>query len=112
MLGEPKKHTIRFSVENGNFVYNGIPDISSYIKTKQNDKITWVNEENRPFSINFGWDFPFKNQHYEATERKSITVMVPNAAPHGDYKYTIAVFDNDGKVWIDDPRIIISPPEG
>lgn len=115
MTDESKEHTISFSVQNGNFVYNGEEDISSYIKTKHKDTIKWINDEDRPFSINFGWDFPFEKQHYQAKkpkqgEKKEISIDVPKESPHGDYKYTIAVYDDDGMVWIDDPRIIITPP--
>ena len=107
----PIEHIIRFSVNEGNFVYNDDPDISSYIKTKHKDTIVWVNDEGCPFSLNFGWNFPFEKYHYEAMAGEKIAIQVPKEAVHGDYKYTIAVYDNDKKVWIDDPRFIIYPPE-
>jgi len=108
---KPKEHIIRFSVNNGDFIYDEKEDVSSYIKTKHKDIIKWINDEQCAFSISFGWDSPFGECYLQAREGETIKTEVPAEAQNGDFKYTIAVYD-DGKVWIDDPRIIIKPPTG
>jgi hypothetical protein len=77
------------------------------IKVPRSGVLEWsVAGEGYHFALNFGYNSPYEKEQYQAGPGGSIPVQVLSDAPFGEYKYTIAVF-NDGNLLIEDPRFIV-----
>lgn len=94
----------------------------------KNNKIVWKckDEENNPltFSIRFGTKSPVQanNPNKSPHVGPVITTAIPSIngektlwispnAEYGTYKYSVAVLKG-GKIFLDDPQIIVPPPRG
>jgi hypothetical protein len=94
----------------------------------KNDDVFWVSKDDFPFSIDFGWDTPFKEEKIKAEKEAAPASVVKyktqkhevkdKALKKGEitvFKYSIAVYvpavadPTQGQVLIEDPEIIIDP---
>lgn len=72
------------------------------------DVIEWQCVTGQPFTVEFGWKSPFPEVSYPAAKGMIVKLEVPPKAANGQYKYTVAVFDEkSGKVYTLDPDMII-----
>ncbi len=72
------------------------------------EDIEWQCVTGQPFTVDFGWKSPFPEVSYSAEKGKTVKLQIPPNAVNGQYKYTVALFDEkSGKVYTLDPEMII-----
>jgi len=77
------------------------------------DTIVWqcprCKEAEKPFSVHIGWNSPFEKCSYQSSDGSDITVNVPAEARSDYFRYMVAVLV-DGKIYTDDPELIVKRP--
>jgi hypothetical protein len=95
------KHSVEIIVKNGDFTYRPGPTV----QVKRGHDIEWVCSTG-DYAVHLGWESPCEKGRYRAGKGEPVTGQVLQGAPYGRYKYSVAVHQ-DGKVWTDDPDIIV-----
>lgn len=119
MLKNSKKNprNINIYVQDGSIVYDE-GRFCACMKAERGELIKW--KSNYLFSIHFGWSSPFNIitgcSEKKNEEKYTIEARVRENAEPGEFKYSVAVYypseSREGKIFIDDPHVIIPPPTG
>jgi hypothetical protein len=105
MEKEHKEHKVPIRVgSGGKFSYDGQEKIEAY----WNDDVHW-DCETVNFALNFGENSPVEIKRIFSPNGK-IKTKVRADAKEGTYKYSVAVFMDNGQILVDDPELIIKRP--
>jgi len=77
------------------------------VRLRRGDTVEWICDDGN-YALNFGWNTPLGKGRYQAPKGEKIMPQRHPNTRHGRYKYFVAV-SVDGKLWTDDPDLIIEP---
>lgn len=78
------------------------------LRVKQLDSVEWECVTGQPFTLDFGWGSPFSETSFPVPAKAKKQAQIPDDAADGQYKYSIAIYDEATKlVYTLDPDLII-----
>lgn len=101
-----KEHNVPIKADSqGNFSYDG----QEKLEVWRDDDVNWdckiVN-----FALNFGEDSPVEIKRVFSPNGKIKSKVRADAKEGRTYKYSVAVFMDNGQILVDDPELIIKRP--
>ena len=105
------EHVVEIIQRRGDFMYRlngGSPQEFLTFRVRRGDTITWIcQKSDAHFAVDCGYDSPFPTRHFQGRPGQTrVGDKIRTQVPEGRYKYTVAVWDDEG-VWTDDPEFII-----
>jgi hypothetical protein len=75
---------------------------------KKLDSVEWECVTGQPFTLDFGWGSPFSETSFPVPAKAKKEAQIPDDARQGQYKYSVAIYDEASKlVYTLDPDLII-----
>ncbi len=93
-------------LKNGTGVANA-PGRRAKVKKGNNNRLEWMCPDGS-FAIRFDCLFP-PLPNWEYRNVKNVADGDNIVEPRGQYKYWVAVYHTDGKVYMDDPHVVVEP---
>ncbi len=101
----PKKHEVKISFD---AALKQIVCVPQTLIAKRLDSVEWECVSGQPFTLDFGWDSPFSETSFPVPARAKKEAKIPGDASQGQYKYSVAIYDEASKlVYTLDPDLII-----